>query len=290
MSAGVSAILEEWRQRRIPLELSEEIDSSGEFYRVEMDESPYKSYLHSTRIKLDILIKLIKLKNHYRQTQRLDRMEEFALCLEQLRLYDRVNSKGLVLYLQILRNRLTKLKQLIHQYKITMNGQFYNLISSVIIGYKAQILMEFPQSDVNVENLDIVDLIQDSVVIPMLKPALANTRILILIKYTIGLTQFIKTNLDNSIYYSNFEIDWKFKEINDNLINLQIDLPRIEWQDLRTELLNLVKRFDELDDNKNRLNTNKGFKLQMENNDLLKEERRRSSGLQFSLVKVCNDD
>lgn len=290
MSAGVSAILEEWRQRRIPLELSEEIDSSGEFYRVEMDESPYKSYLHSTRIKLDIFIKLIKLKNHYRQTQRLDRMEEFAFCLEQLRLYDRVNSKGLVLYLQILRNRLTKLKQLIHQYKITTNGQFYNLISSVIIGYKAQILMEFPQSDVNVENLDIVDLIQDSVVIPMLKPALANTRILILIKYTIGLTQFIKTNLDNSIYYSNFEIDWKFKEINDNLINLQIDLPRIEWQDLRTELLSLVKRFDELDDNKNRINTNKGFKLQMENNDLLKEERRRSSGLQFSLVKVCNDD
>lgn len=286
MNRRIDSIIAQWMNSRI--ETIELIDEGDEF-QMDLNNSPYKLYLHSLTPQLITMISLIKLKR-YPDDDIPNKINQMIKCLKIIKMSQWSINNGVLLYLQILKNKLGRLINLMVKFQQILNGQFHNLVASVISGYIRRFQIELGSTIVVNDNdwsfLSIIEIIKSCILnksngtLKVLFP----TKILLIIKTVDDLMEFIEINLKNCKYNVNLFNDWRLEEMNDNLNKIQMNLRNNDFNDLKPGLNSLISRYDTLSE------SNDDIRKQFKISSPTINEKRRSSGLKFSLVKVYNEN
>lgn len=294
MNRRIDLIVNQWGSSNIEV-VSNTNEEEVNKIEMNLNDSPFIIYLHSLSPRLITIISLIKLKRYPENDNTSSKIKQMIKCLKIINMSQWSIFNGVLLYLQILKNKLGKLINSLVNVQQVLNGQFNNLILSVIKGYIRRFHIEFGADVVILEEdqqkydeslFSIINIIKSCIVnkrvgtLNLLFP----TKILMVIKTVDDLIEFLEINSKNYKFNINLFNDWRLEEMNDNLNKLQINLKDIGFNNLKKDLTLLLDRYDALSE------SNDDIKKQFKISSPIINEKRRSSGLQFSLVKVYNED
>lgn len=284
MKSRIELAVDQWAASRItaPVSNVEEV-----VIELNLNKCRFTAYLHSLTPQLISMISLTLLKK-YPKADTASTVRQMVKCLKILRLSQWAMANGVALYLHILKNKLAKLIDQLVKFEQVLDGQLYGAMSNVISGYIRRFQMEFGATlTEGKESLfSIVEIIKSSIVNRRkgLLSVLFPTKILLVTRVVDELIEFIEVNVKNSGYNINLFNDWRMEELADNLNRLQMKMKNIGFKDLKGDLELLLDRYEALSETKDDIR--KQFKISSPTIN----EKRRSSGLQFSLVKVYNED